>query len=112
MKARGGCDAEGGDEGVEGEAEVVAVGVAGHREVGRVAVGGLGGRPEGKGVGVSENEAVGEVEDETGGVNGGEAPGRCEEWRPRESLETLLVLILSSRQPPVLPDTGYGSVPP
>lgn len=108
MRTRDGCDAEGG-----GEAEGAAVGVAGHREFVRVAAGGLGGRLVDKGAGVSENEAGGEVEDETGGagVNGGEAPGRCAEWRPRESPETLLVLILSSRRPPALPDTGYGSVP-
>lgn len=114
MGAKGGCDADGGGEGVEGEAVGVVAGVEGHRELVRVAVGGLGGRPAGKVVGVSENEAGGEVEDETGGagVYGGEAPGRCVEWRPRESPETLLVLILSSRQPPVLPDTGYGSLPP
>lgn len=61
--------------GVEG----VAVGVAGHHEVVSVAAGGLGGRLAGKGVGVFENEAGGEVEDETEGANGNEAPESCVE---------------------------------
>lgn len=78
--------------------------MAGRSGAGRAVVDGLGGRLVGR-------EAV-ESGGETGGVRGGEVPGGCAEWRPRESLATLLVLILSSRRPPVLPDTGYGSVPP
>lgn len=90
-RARGG-DARVGDEG-EG-------GVVGRCEVVRAVADGLGGRLEGREVGESEGE----------GVHGGEAPGGCAEWRQRESLATLLVLILSSLRPPVLPDTGYDSV--
>lgn len=80
-------------------------GVAGRSEAGRAVEDGLGGRLVGREVGESEGETGGE------GVHG-EAPGGCAEWWPRESLVTLLVLILSSLRPPVLPDTGYDSVPP
>lgn len=78
--------------------------MVGRSGAGRAVVDGLGGRLEGR--------EAGESGGETGGVRGGEAPGGCAEWRPLESPATLLVLILSSRRPPALPDTGYGSVPP
>ncbi len=76
----------------------------GRSGAGRAVVDGLGDRPVGREAGESGGETV--------CVRGGEASGGCVEWRPRESPATLLVLILSSRRPPVLPDTGYGSVPP
>lgn len=88
-RARGGCgDAKMRDEG-EG-------GVVVRCEVERVVADGLGGRFAGREVGE--------------GVQGGEAPGGCAEWWQRESLATLLVLILFSLRPPALPDTGYDSV--
>lgn len=66
-------------------------GMAGRSGAGRAVVDESGDRL----VGMVAGESEGETGDE--GVHGGEAPGGCVEWWPRESPATLLVLILFSQ---------------